>query len=62
MQAMQRGEGRLWLIQRGEGRADDVERVGHDVRNGLDRGCVDVVVDDVDKMPARVRRPRQYNK
>ena len=33
--------------------ADDVEREGYDVDNGLDRGRVDVTVDDVYKMPAR---------
>ena len=31
---------------------DDVERGGHGVGNGLDRGSADVVVDDVG-MPAR---------
>ena len=52
----------MWLMQRGEGRVDDVERGGHDVGNGLDRGRVGIVDDGVDKIPARVRRPRQYNK
>ena len=42
MQAIQRGEGRL-VEQRGE---------GHGVDNGLNRGRVEVVVDDVDKIPA----------
>ena len=46
-------------MQRGEGCVDNVERGGHDVGNGLDRGRVGVVDD---KMPARVGRRRQYNK
>ena len=50
----------VWLIQRGEGRADDVERGGHGVGNGLDRGRLGVV--GVDKWPTCVERPRQYNK
>ena len=43
----------MWMMKTGE---------GHGVGNGLDRVRVDVVDDDLDKMPARVRRPRLYNK
>ena len=32
---------------------DDVERRRCGVGNGLDRGCVDVVVDVINKMPVR---------
>ena len=32
--------------------ADDIERGGYGVGNGLDRGRVDVVVNGVDEMPA----------
>ena len=41
---------------------NDVERGGHDVGNGHDRGRVGVVDNGLDKMPARIRHPRQYNK
>ena len=44
-------------MQRGEVRVDHVEREGHGVGNSLGRGRVDVVVDDVDKMPAQYQRP-----
>ena len=38
-------------------------RVGHIVGNGLDRGRVDVVVDDIDKIPAcDVPTPNTNNK
>ena len=46
---MKRGEGRSIA----EVRAVDIERGGCGVASGLDRGRVDVVVDDVDKMHAR---------
>ena len=54
MQTMQRGEecagdaerGRTQTSETAEIRADDVERGGCDVGNGLDSGRVDVVVDD----------------
>ena len=46
-----------WLMQRGEGRVVDngFDRGRIDIV--VDRGCGDVVVDDVD-----IRRLRQYNK
>ena len=50
------------MMKTEEGRKDDVERGGHGVGNGIDRGHVGVVVDGVVKMPAHVGRPRQYNK
>ena len=50
------------MMKTGERRVDSVERGGHDVGNGLNGGCVGVIDDGVDKMHARVGRPRQYNK
>ena len=47
---MESGEGRSCIA---EVRADIIERGGCGVASGLDRRRVDVVVDDVDQMPAR---------
>ena len=42
-------------MERGEGHdVGDVLDSEHGVGNGLDRECIDVVVGDVDKVPARV--------
>ena len=42
--------------------ADDEDRDMHGVDNGLDRGCVDVVVDDIEKIPARNNVPTLQHK
>ena len=39
----------LCLMQKGEGYVGDVEREGHGVGNGLDRGRVGIIDDGVDK-------------
>ena len=50
-------------MERGEINVDDVERGGCGVANGLNKGCVYVVVDGVDKMLAcDVPAPNTTNK
>ena len=47
----------MQAMQRGKGHMDDVERGGHGVGNGVDRGRVDVVVDAKGLLPVPVCFP-----